>query len=63
MNKQQFISMAFFTALETYFFNESLMAGNYFFASFFAYLLIRNFYTCYLIGKIAREIDKQINKE
>ena len=63
MNRQQFIIIALFTAAETYFFNESLMAGRYVMAAFWAILLFRNFRLSYLMGKIVDAIDQHLNRK
>ena len=52
--------MAVFTALETYFFNESIMAGHYFVAAFWAVLVLRNLQISYVMGRIVDEIDKHL---
>lgn len=60
MNRRQFIVMAVFTALETYFFNESIMAGRYFMAAFWTVLVLRNLQISYVMGRIVDEIDKHL---
>ena len=57
MNRQQFIIMAFFTAAETYFFNESIMEQRYIVALLWAILIPRNFRVSYIMGKIVNAID------
>ncbi|MBP2622457.1 DUF3272 family protein [Streptococcus oricebi] len=59
MNRRQFFTMAFFTALQTYFFNESFMQGRYFIAIFCAFLILRNLQLSYVMGKLVDSIDKQ----
>ena len=51
MTRQQFLTTAFFTAIETYFFNEAMMSGHYLFAVFWALLVIRNLQVSYVMGK------------
>ena len=63
MNRQQFIIIALFTVAETYFFNESLMAGRYVMAAFWAILLFRNFRLSYVMGKIVDAIDQHLNRK
>ena len=58
MNRRQFIVMAAFTALETYFFNEAIMSENYLMAIFWAILIGRNLQISYVMGRIMDEIDK-----
>lgn len=60
MNRRQFIVMAFFTALETYFFNEAIMSENYLMAIFWAILIGRNLQISYVMGRIMDEIDKHL---
>ena len=63
MKKKQFAVSAVFTALETYFFNEATTAGHLLFALFWAFLILRNLKTAYMVEKIARAIEKEINKK
>ena len=58
MNRRQFITVALFTAVETYFFNESIMSEHYFMAIFWAFLILRNIQISYVMGRIVDEIDK-----
>ncbi|RSJ74682.1 DUF3272 family protein [Streptococcus cristatus] len=60
MNRRQFIVMAVFTALETYFFNEAIMSENYLMAIFWAILIGRNLQISYMMGRIMDEIDKHL---
>ena len=62
MNRKQFAVIAVFTAMETYFFNEATMAGQMFFAFFWALLILRNLQTAYMVEKIASAIEKEIKK-
>ena len=57
MNRQQFAIMALFTAAETYFFNESMMNGQYLMALLWAILILRNLRVSYIMGKIVDAID------
>ena len=49
--------MAFFTAAETYYFNESIMEQRYIMALLWAILILRNFRVSYIMGKIVNAID------
>ena len=60
MNRRQFIVMAAFTALETYFFNEAIMSENYLLAIFWGILIGRNLQISYVMGRIMDEIDKHL---
>ena len=60
MNRRQFIVMAAFTALETYFFNEAIMLEQYLMALFWAFLILRNLQVSYVMGRIVDEIDKHL---
>ena len=60
MNRRQFITVALFTAVETYFFNESIMLEHYFMAIFWAFLILRNLQISYVMGRIVDEIDKHL---
>ena len=62
MNTKQFVMLAVFTAMETYFFNEATMAGQMLFACFCALLILRNLQTAYMVEKIASAIEKEIKK-
>jgi hypothetical protein len=63
MNTKQFVMLAVFTAMETYFFNEATMAGQMFFAFFWALLILRNLQTAYMVEKIANAIEKEMKKK
>ena len=63
MNTKQFVMLAVFTAMETYFFNEATMEGQMFFAFFWAVLILRNLQTAYMVEKIASAIEKEIRKK
>ena len=60
MNRRQFITVALFTAIETYFFNEAIMSENYLMAIFWAILIGRNLQISYMMGRIMDEIDKHL---
>lgn len=60
MNRRQFIVIAAFTALETYFFNEAIMSENYLMAIFWGILIGRNLQISYVMGRIMDEIDKHL---
>ena len=60
MNRRQFIVMAAFTALETYFFNEAIMSEDYLMAIFWGILIGRNLQISYVMGRIMDEIDKHL---
>ena len=60
MNRRQFIVMAAFTDLETYFFNEAIMSEDYLMAIFWAILIGRNLQISYMMGRIMDEIDKHL---
>ena len=63
MNTKQFVMLAVFTAMETYFFNEATMAGQMLFACFWALLILRNIQTAYMVEKIANAIEKEMKKK
>ena len=63
MNRKQFVMLAVFTAMETYFFNEATMEVQIFFAFFWALLILRNLQTAYMVEKIASAIEKEIRKK
>ena len=63
MNRQQFIITALFTAAETYFFNESMMNGQYLMALLWAILILRNFRVSYIMGKIVSAIDEHFQRK
>lgn len=62
MPLRQFIVTVAFTAIETYFFNQAVMAGNYLIAIFWALLVLRNLQTAFMLGKIVGAIDEQLKK-
>ncbi|MGT2827716.1 DUF3272 family protein [Streptococcus himalayensis] len=62
MNKRQLILMAIFTAIETYYFNEAMMAEQYLIAGFWGFLVARNLQVSYVMSKIVATIDRHIQK-
>ncbi|MGT2887087.1 DUF3272 domain-containing protein [Streptococcus didelphis] len=58
MTIRQFIFIAFVCAFETYFFNDSLIAGHFLFAGFWAFLLFRDLRKAYAINKFSKELLK-----
>ena len=62
MPLRQFIVTVIFTAIETYFFNRSILTGDYLIAIFWAFLILRNLQTAFVLGKIADAIEDQIKK-
>lgn len=62
MPLRQFIVTAAFTALETYFFNQSVMRGDFLLAIFWGLLILRNLQVAYMLGRIVDAIDDQIRK-
>ena len=63
MNKRQFWTMAIFTALETYLFNDAVMRESYLAAIFWALLILRNLQVSYILGKLVESIDQQLNQK
>ena len=63
MNKRQFWTMAIFTALEPYFFNDAVMRESYLAAIFWALLILRNLQVSYILGKLVESIDQQLNQK
>ncbi|MEW4353420.1 DUF3272 family protein [Streptococcus pneumoniae] len=63
MNKGQIITMAIFTAIETYFFNQAMMTERYLMAGFWGFLVARNLQVSYVMGKIMMSIDRHIQKK
>ncbi|MEY8462722.1 DUF3272 family protein [Streptococcus merionis] len=58
----QFILLALSTAFATYFFNESIMAGQYFFVVIWGSILLRNLRSSYQLSKFIRMVEKQVDK-
>lgn len=59
---QQILFITLETIFETICFNYSLQHGNYFFTSFFGYLLLRRLWTTYIVSRIARAANKSTKK-
>ena len=59
MNKRQFWTMAIFTALETYFFNDAVMRESYLAAIFWALLILRNLQVSYILGKLINSLIRK----
>lgn len=62
MPLRQFIVTAILTGIETYFFNDAIMSGSYLIAVFWAFLILRNLQTAFMLGKIVDAIDEQLKK-
>ena len=63
MNRRQFITVALFTAVETYFFNECLFEGDYLFAFFWGILLFRDLQRTYKVDKIIHTLSSTTKKK
>lgn len=59
---RQFITTTIFTAIETFFFNQAIMAGNYLIAFFWGLLVLRNLQTAFVLGKIMDAIEDTLKK-
>ncbi|MFC3932462.1 DUF3272 family protein [Streptococcus dentapri] len=62
MNRLQFIVMALWCAVESYFFSSALMSGSYILAAFWAFLLLRNLQNAYLADRLLKELLKSLPK-
>ncbi|MGT2746764.1 hypothetical protein AT575_04975 [Streptococcus penaeicida] len=58
MTIRQFFIITFICAFETYFFNDALLSGNYLFATFWGFLLVRDLRKAYNIQKFTQSILK-----
>lgn len=54
--------LALTTALATYFMNDSILAGDYFFAGIFGLIVLRNLHFSYQITKVIRFFNKPTKK-
>ncbi|KXT73782.1 hypothetical protein STRDD10_01348 [Streptococcus sp. DD10] len=59
---KQFITTTLFTAIETFFFNQAVMTGNYLLAFFWGLLVLRNLQTAFVFGKLIDVIDETLKK-
>ncbi|MFD0845889.1 DUF3272 family protein [Streptococcus saliviloxodontae] len=62
MLNRQVIFLTLITIIETYCFNQAIFDKQYFFASFFGYLLLRRLYTSFIITKLLKAADKLTKK-
>ncbi|MGT2912211.1 DUF3272 family protein [Streptococcus criceti] len=60
MNRLQFISMALWCALESYFFSEALLTGHFWLAVFWAFLILRNLQKAYLADRLLKALLKSL---
>ncbi|MFC6277730.1 DUF3272 family protein [Streptococcus moroccensis] len=58
----QFILLALSTAFATYFFNRSMMTGQYLFVMIWGSILLRNLHSSYQLSKFIRAIEARIDK-
>ncbi|KHD44437.1 DUF3272 family protein [Streptococcus hongkongensis] len=56
MTIRQFIFMALLCAFETYFFNDSILSGDYFFALFWGFLLYRDLRKVHAITNFSKKL-------
>lgn len=63
MTKRQFIFMAFLCSFETYFLNDAILSGSYFFALFWGILLLRDVQRVYYVTKVTKAILEATKKK
>ncbi|WP_307975940.1 DUF3272 family protein [uncultured Streptococcus sp.] len=63
MNIRQFIFVAFLCAFETYFFNDSIMSGDYIFAVIWGILLYRDLRRVWLVSRFTKAIIDATKKK
>lgn len=63
MPYSQFIFVALICALETYFFNDALMSGNFLLAIFWGLLLLRQLRRVQRISRFTKRLLEQITKK
>ncbi|MGT2768445.1 DUF3272 family protein [Streptococcus ictaluri] len=61
MTIRQFIFMAFICAFEAYFFNDLLLSGDYLFAAFWGFLLLRDLRKAHAINKFTNSLMNTVN--
>lgn len=63
MRRRDFMLVALICAFETYFLNESLLEGQYFFALFWGFLLLGNLQKAHFLDRFVRSLDIIIKKK
>ena len=63
MTIKRFILMALMCAFETYFFNECLFNGDYFFAFFWGLFLLRDLQRVYTVDKVLQTLTSTTKKK
>ncbi|MXQ47968.1 DUF3272 family protein [Streptococcus pneumoniae] len=63
MPYSQFFVVALICALETYFFNQAMMTGNYLLAFFWGLMLLRNLRRVQLVSRFTKRVMDQITKK
>lgn len=63
MPYSQFFVVALICALETYFFNQAMMTGNYLLAFFWGLMLLRNLRHVQLVSRFTKRVMDQITKK
>lgn len=61
MTNKQFFMTAIIIAFETYFFNDCLLTGNYLFAAFWGFLLVRDLRRARAIEKFSKTLIDAAN--
>lgn len=63
MTKRRFLFMGLLCACETYFLNETLFGGDYFFAFFWGVILFRDIYHIYKVDKFTQTLLSTTKKK
>lgn len=63
MRLSQFLLLAIFTALATYWMNESFLTGQFIWAGLFAYFVFRNLYYSYRITKFIQTMENSTKRK
>ncbi|WP_074639251.1 DUF3272 family protein [Streptococcus equinus] len=63
MTIRRFLLMALVCAFETYFFNECILDGDYFFAIFWGLLLLRDIQRVYTLDKLLQILTSTPKKK
>ena len=63
MRIPEFIFLALITGLATYWMNESILAGSYFWASLYGAIVARNLYFSYRVSRFIRVVENLTKKK
>ncbi|MDO5078188.1 MAG: DUF3272 family protein [Streptococcus minor] len=63
MRIAEFLFLAVVTVLSTYWMNEAILAGSYFWATLYGMIVVRNLYFTYRVSRFIRVVETLTKKK